>query len=334
MRTRKPIIIFSDKYDYSTLKVAEYLRCRGEKVIRINPEDTLESSYHIAIGNEKTSDIQFSINDDLIRLDAIKSVWFRRGGFSFKKIDRSKMIRDADKLYPQINQYFNDEQHTLNTFIYRAFMESDIKVLGNPFVLNTNKLDVLHKAALHGLDIPYTLITTDNSQVNKLIKENKVLITKAIQDNFKPVCSEEGYGLLTETIDEDLLSALPATFFPSLFQQRLNKKYDLRIFYLDGTFYTVAILSQENEKTATDFRNYDRKNPNRKNIFNLPHKVKVKLIALLKELRLNTASIDMVLTRDNKYVFIEINPVGQYDMVGKPMNFQLDKKIALWLAAK
>jgi hypothetical protein len=42
----------------------------------------------------------------------------------------------------------------------------------------------------------------------------------------------------------------------------------------------------------------------------------------------------MVYTTDNRYVFLEINPVGQYDMVGKPMNFNLDKKIALWLARK
>lgn len=334
MRTRKSIIIFSDKHDYSTLKVAEYLQYRGENVIRINPEDTVECNFHVAIANERKPAIQFSINGASITLNNTKSIWFRRGGFSFKKIDRTEMIREVDKLYPQINQYFKDEQHTLNSFIYSAFMESDIKVLGNPFVFNTNKLDVLRKAAFLGLDIPYTLITTDKSQVNKLINEKKLLVTKAIQDNFNPVLSEEGYGLLTETIDENLSSQLPSSFFPSLFQERLNKKYDIRIFYLDGTFYAVAILSQENKQTATDFRNYDPRNPNRKNIFTLPHKIKEQLTALLKQLSLNTASIDMVLTRDDKYVFIEINPVGQYDMVGKPMNFHLDKKIALWLATK
>lgn len=39
----------------------------------------------------------------------------------------------------------------------------------------------------------------------------------------------------------------------------------------------------------------------------------------------------MIVTPDDEYVFLEVNPVGQYDYVGKRCNYQLDKEIALTL---
>jgi len=49
---------------------------------------------------------------------------------------------------------------------------------------------------------------------------------------------------------------------------------------------------------------------------------------LLLELNLDTGSIDLIYTKSDEFVFLEINPVGQYDMVSAPCNYYLDKKIA------
>jgi ATP-GRASP peptide maturase of grasp-with-spasm system len=334
MKRQNLILIFTDKYDYSSLKVNEYLQYFGENVVRINPEDTIACDFNISIGNKRYKEVELNMNGITMKPSDIKSIWFRRGGIFFRRIRKTDFIKEADILQPQLNEYLSTEQQTLNEFIYRTLLASKIKILGNPFVFNTNKLSVLNKASFYGLDIPRTYISTQKAAISKLLNQNEKLVTKAIQDNFAPSVNDKDFGLLTQVIDEDLLSDLPDTFFPSLFQEKLEKKFDLRIFYLDGAFYSVAILSQENERTAIDFRNYDLQNPNRKNMFELPYKIKSRLTALLKNLRLNTASIDMVYTTDNRYVFLEINPVGQYDMVGKPMNFNLDKKIALWLARK
>jgi ATP-GRASP peptide maturase of grasp-with-spasm system len=334
MKKKDLIVLFSDKYDYSTLKVTEYLRYWGENVVRINPEDTPGGDFLVAIANGKRKNIQISINGTMLSPERVKSIWFRRGGIFCKGVNRDEIRKDIDMVHTQLNQYLSAEQHTLNTFLYDAFFEAKTRMLGNPFLFNASKLLVLRKASLHGLDIPHTLVSTQAASVSELLDRQGLLVTKAIQDNFTPVLQQEGYGLLTQTIDKHLLSQLPATFFPSLFQERLDKRFDLRVFYLDGVFYSMAIHSQENEKTATDFRNYDKQNPNRRNIFDLPRKICARLKALLVDLRLNTASIDMVYTMDDRYVFLEINPVGQYDMVDKSLNFQLDKKIALWLIGR
>lgn len=328
------IVIFSDKDDFSTTKVMEYLRYWGEEVLRVNREDTINASYNIIIGNETASEFSIQINNKLLRLENIKSIWFRRGGFYFKKVKKEDIIKDKEKLYDQMNAYFSAEQTTLNRYIYETLQSSKIRILGNPFVFNAPKLSILKIARSCGLRIPETLIASEKAIVQSFLKKRGAIITKAIQDNFTPLTSTQGYGSLTEEIEATDFEKLPNIFFPSLFQEKLEKKYEIRIFFIDGEFFSIAIFSQENVKTSIDFRNYDYEKPNRKTIIDLPAKVKNPLRKVLKKMDLNTASIDMIYTKDDHYVFLEINPVGQYDMVGRLMNFNLDKKIAKWLAIK
>lgn len=48
----------------------------------------------------------------------------------------------------------------------------------------------------------------------------------------------------------------------------------------------------------------------------------------MKKMNLDTGSIDMIVTPELEYVFLEVNPVGQYDMVSVPCNYHLHSKIA------
>ena len=56
----------------------------------------------------------------------------------------------------------------------------------------------------------------------------------------------------------------------SCFQQLVEKKYEIRTFYLDGDFYSMVIFSQRREDAKLDFRNYDFNDPDRFLPFNLP----------------------------------------------------------------
>lgn len=71
---------------------------------------------------------------------------------------------------------------------------------------------------------------------------------------------------------------------------------ELRVFYVLGEFYSMAIFSQENENTSIDFRNYDYDNPTNNAPYSLPAPSKDKLIKLLN---LRTGSIDLILDHSN-----------------------------------
>ena len=52
----------------------------------------------------------------------------------------------------------------------------------------------------------------------------------------------------------DSVVSLPDTFYPSLIQEEIEKVYEVRVFYLKGKCYAMAIFSQKNEKTQLDYR--------------------------------------------------------------------------------
>ena len=129
----------------------------------------------------------------------------------------------------------------------------------------------------------------------------------------------------------EINKSISDTFFPSLVQNYIPKKIELRIFYLEGEFFSMAIFSQKDNKTNIDFRNYNDDKPNRTVPYKIPKDVEQKLDLLMKTLGLNSGSIDMIVTPDNEYVFLEVNPVGQFGMVSYPCNYNLEKRIAEYL---
>jgi ATP-GRASP peptide maturase of grasp-with-spasm system len=328
------ILIFSEDSDHSTTKVMEYLFYLRENVRRINIKDIKESAVKIRISNDSGESTEFRLGEYSLQDSNIKSIWFRRGGFFLKSLQKNHIRNNKRAIEPQIAEHMSIERNTLRAFIYGTFWTSGIRILGNPFVYNTQKLSVLKKAALLGLTIPDTLVTTRKEDLAAFFKRNDAVITKAIQDNVKIKLDKELFGTYTEEITKVMLDEIPESFLPSLFQEKLDKVFEIRVFYLVGQFYSLAIFSQDNHKTKVDFRRYDKNNPNRTTAFKLPLETEEKLILLLNDLNLNTASLDLVYDKKGRYVFLEINPVGQFDNVGQTMNYQLDKKIALWLAQK
>ena len=94
----------------------------------------------------------------------------------------------------------------------------------------------------------------------------------------------------------------------------------------------MAIFSQNDTQTEVDFRHYNNKTPIGLFHTNYPKPLKQKLKKkLMKLLNLTTGSIDMILTKKKEYVYLEVNPVGQYDMVSVPCNYYLIRLLQIIL---
>ena len=135
----------------------------------------------------------------------------------------------------------------------------------------------------------------------------------------------------TERIGMGVLEDLPAVFGLSFCQTEIEKLFDIRVFYLAGHCYSMAILSQELETTSVDFRKYNFDNPNRSVPYVLPQEICLKIIMLMNELELVSASVDLILNKQREYIFLEVNPVGQFGMVEFPCNYGLNELIARYL---
>ena len=299
-------IIFSIKNDFSTNEIIDYLIKKNEDFIRINEDDYFEifkMDNEICIGNENIGKI--NIND-------INAIWYRK---SILQLKNKYLINDS------LNYFKNEEIKIFNEYI---LFQLKTKInLGSYSTIKVNKLVVNEIAKKVGLLVPKSFFS-DSKNVNCKID----LITKPINENsIVPYDINTYFKLLTKEVsNEDNLK-----YSLSYFQEKIDKKYELRIFYLDGETYSMAIFSQNNAKTNIDFRNYDTENPNRTVPYKLSNKMNEKIDNLMKLLGLNTGSIDILVDKNLNHYFLEVNPVGQFGMVSYPCNYNLEEKISNFL---
>ncbi len=251
--------------------------------------------------------------------------WHRRGHFVFSDIKQFVKDQIGKEIY---KTHFDEYHSILDAFRKSLNFSNSI----NQYKDNdTNKIENLITAHKNGLKIPKTLISNDATQINTFIRQNEMVITKPVSNEMTFKNDEYKVILFRKItiIDKEFEEENNNKFsIPVLFQQYIHKKYELRIFYLQGVFYTMAIFSQQNEKTKLDFRNYDNEKPNRNVPFRLPESIGKKLDTFMKSINMNCGSIDMIYTPEGEYVFPEVNPVGQYQWLERNCNYPISYHIA------
>ncbi|PKO96527.1 MAG: grasp-with-spasm system ATP-grasp peptide maturase [Bacteroidetes bacterium HGW-Bacteroidetes-6] len=313
------VLIISEESDITTTEVIKWLlyyKYPKEKIIRIN-DNSLINIEKIIIGNIK-NDLIISVDTNntklKLNLNNIKSVWYRRGKLNLIQTKSGNA---------QLDKSLSSELFSLERYINNIIDNSEIRI-GRYRENFLNKLDCLKAAKEVGLKIPETLITCKKKFLNK-----GLLTTKAIKDVVRlPINNNQTLALGTILLDKNFIQKSPTSFFPTLFQSYIEKDYELRIFFVFQKCFPMAIFSQSNEQTKIDFRNYDRNLPNRTVPYVLPNVIKSQILRLITKLGLTSGSIDMIVTPKKEYVFLEVNPIGQFAQVSKPCNYYLEREIA------
>lgn len=299
------ILIISDNNDISTTEVIKWLLVLEKKFIRIHENEVFE----IKIVKKK-----FFLESSCNRffLDEIHSVWYRRGGLNFKRLRYKNN---------SININMNESQHWLEDYVKKK-LES-IKHINKESNSLVNKILVLEEAEKVGLDVPpyFLAENTDDVILGKTIV--KTIAGNPMLESFYKNSS----GMMFTTIVEEHENE---HFFPTFFQEKIEKDFEIRTFYLNGKCWSIAIFSQNDEQTKVDFRNYNYKKRNKNVRYNLPKKIEEKVYQLMQNLDLNCGSLDFMKSGD-KYYFLEVNPIGQFGYLSKICNYSLEKEIAEYL---
>ena len=325
------LILSQDLWESTTEEVMDWIVHLKGDVCRLNGEDLLGSNpLRFYMSNREEPQFHLNLEGQEIDLEEINVVWFRRW-YNYQNLNFLDSIKHPN-LKHSISKYMTYELNSLSRFLFRLL--KDRYWLSDENSINVNKLHVLQSAKAMGLDIPATLVTNNKRQLTEFKNRCGRIITKCIGEPDFFNYNKMNYGLYTEIIDDTALALFPDVFFPCLVQEMLCKEYEIRVFYLDGDFYSMAIFSQEDKQTSVDFRKYNYERPNRLVPYNLPGPLKEKITGLMKHLAFETGSIDIVRTRDNRDVFLEINPLGQFGMVSYPCNYYLEKKVAEFLIKK
>jgi ATP-GRASP peptide maturase of grasp-with-spasm system len=323
-------LIISEENDSTTEIVIRWIKYFEADFLRINDTSILELDF-ISI-DEESEDVQFQFNNKKYCLSDFTSYWYRRGrlNFNFPKIAMSNKM-----LQKPVSRMLEMENNYILNYIYNYFEKRvGIKAIGSIYDNNTNKMSNLLSARSIGLKIPTSVVATSKNKIIEFFNNKKKIIVKPIyQAGFLYEDSNKISTGFTSLISEQEIFELPENIYPSLLQEYIEKKYELRIFYLNGVCYSSAIFSQLDPQTVVDFRNYNWQKPNRTPPYNLPKNISTKIKKLMDKIGMNCGSIDMIVTPNNDFVFLEVNPVGQFWQVSYPCNYYLEKKIAEFLCS-
>lgn len=315
---KSTVVIITDRTDITVDPVITALEKSGEKVVRFNFSDSAMGMKHdVKMNGRLEGEIVLQDNGRTIDLKDVKSIWWRK----------PEIITMPSTLTKQEKIFSAQEMHS---FLYGVFQCIDPYWLSNPDAIESasRKLEQLQRATRFGFTVPDTLITTNYQSLESFYaKHSGEVIYKVMSDPFlgfsfarekhveeaKQWPKIEEAPLITKTtlIDQEKLDLFDREHLvPCLFQRRIHKKYELRITIVEDEVFSAAIFSQENEKTALDWRDYSIDTRYEK--FVLPKQVEEACIEYVRSYGLNYSALDFVVTPEGEYVFLENNPNGQF----------------------
>ncbi len=239
-------------------------------------------------------------------LSTVRTVWWRRPC----PFNLNSSLTDANDR----NFAYNESQAAISGL----WSCLDAHWINNPErdEIASRKLYQLKVAASIGLTIPKTLVTNDPLQATEFIDSqgDKGTIYKAFSG------TEQSWRETRLLKSEERAHLAAVQYAPVIFQEYIRADIDLRITMIGDDVFPAEIHTGQTEYKV-DFR---------MNILDalvrahtLPDAIVQKLRTLMKTLGLVYGAIDMRLKPDGEYVFLEINPSGQWlfieERTGQPI---------------
>lgn len=162
-----------------------------------------------------------------------------------------------------------------------------------------------------GVKIPDTLLTNDSEAFRAfyaLHEEVSHKLQKAalIKQDGDYLTSYNNLVSAEQSQHADLLHIHPA-----LFQEYVRKQYEIRVTVTEQDAVGVRINSQDSPLSRHDFRRYDFVDV-RYEFEPLPDRIKDFCKGLINHYGLSFGAIDMIYSDKGEYVFLELNPNGQW----------------------
>jgi glutathione synthase/RimK-type ligase-like ATP-grasp enzyme len=314
MMSKPSALIISTKADTATDEVAARLSQRGIPYHRIDTEDY---PFAKAITFEPATT---TLQCDGTRLPVPTSIWYRR----------ERTAPTPDGMDEGIATFC---RHETRATILGSIMGRQTRWMSHPAAVWQAEFKPyqLHLANKLGLTIPRTLITNDPSTIRNAFASFGSMIVKPTRTGY--VHTREGeYAVYTSRVLEHHLDELEsARWSPSIYQECITKAYDVRVTVVGNQYFAALIDSQSDPAASVDWRQTDNPNLPHERLI-LPNDLAGKLGSLMSALHLTFGAIDLIKTPDGRYIFLEVNPSGQWLWLDDMLNLGISDAVTDWLA--
>lgn len=302
------VLIITDSSDFHADAVIDKLNKRSVSVLRLHTEDfpkRIKISIEICNGQV---DGEIITEHRGIRLSDVTSVWYRRP-------EKPKLGTDVA---PEVVDYIQDQSFEAMQSLYAIL---DTFWVSSPFALRHAELKAVQmiKADEAGLKTPFTLISNNSTRVKLFLKEigeNRCAIKPLVATGVR---SQDGWRFPHTVILPNDCPLDSVELAPSIFQPYVEKLAELRCVVVGEHIFSVKLNTQLCEDTSIDWRispatlrNFQVQGQNFYELFSLPKTVEASIYRLMRSLDVKFASSDLIITPEGDFVFLDLNPNGQW----------------------
>ncbi|HWW76959.1 MAG TPA: hypothetical protein VNZ44_16280 [Pyrinomonadaceae bacterium] len=321
------ILLVSTKVDIATDYVVLKLAELGASFYRLNTEDyPLASSSTIRIADDRCADWRWSPDAvPRVNLSNISCVWFRR----------HRLPKMPDELEGAYAEYcLRESEWFIRGAMYsRELPSAGVAWMSHPAKVQAaeSKIYQLSVARSLGLRIPDTLVSNDPAEVRKFFDEKGGdVIAKPLRLGYFDYGDRQA-GVFTSRVEPGHLEDdLAIRLAPVIYQPLIPKLADIRVTVVGRRLFAVAIDSQSDPAATVDWRRTENEDlPH--SVHQLPPRLEELCLAYVSALGLSYGAIDLVLTPEGEYVFLEINPNGQWVWMEERLGLPISDAVASWL---
>ncbi|MDE5422017.1 hypothetical protein L3073_07330 [Ancylomarina sp. DW003] len=316
---KKILLITHQKDNFSIEKVSHHLNELGAEVVRFN-SDLYPSEISVSQSfSDNGIETIIEIDSKEYLLDEFEAIWYRRL-FLGQALDTTIPKAYRDPILEESRRVIYGIMETTDVF----------KLDDYRTVRRTSDKHLQLKIALAcGLSIPNTLVTNSSNKLTQFYNETPKGVISKMQSSFAIYEDGKENVVFTNTLEPKHMEDLEGLqISPMKFQEKIEKQLELRVTVVGDEIFCFSIDSQAMDGAQTDWRKKGVALLDKWKSHSLPKPLEKQLIQLMDVLGLNYGAMDLILTPENKYVFLEVNPVGEFFWLDNLANGSISKAIA------
>lgn len=165
-----------------------------------------------------------------------------------------------------------------------------------------------------GFQIPESLITCDPDEAKEFVRrhDNYAVVKPISSGEVKRQDQPDSLLYTTRLSGLDTETLLNEVECPTFFQEEIEKEYDVRVTVFDQSITAVKLIKKvEPDDRFADIR-IDNMSAVRYEQCDVPYHIRRKILILMQSMELRFGALDFLVTTTGEWVFLEINPNGQW----------------------
>nr|QJS06271.1 ribosomal peptide maturase, rimK-like ATP-grasp domain protein [Pedobacter sp.] len=300
--------------DPHVTSVTSHLEKLGAEFIILDRFD-FEKSGSIAISFAQNAALHLGAGRHLTE---VSSIWWRQ---------KPPFIVPSEKISEYYDTIFATQEWN-HIQRYLEYKYRNVYSINNPSatLMVHNKIYQLEIASEAGFIIPKSIFSNNPKQIDAFVLsiEPEKAIFKTLTAYMNPT------GLLTYTtiVDRSMINNKKGSIAlaPGIYQEYSKKKFEVRVTVVGIEVFAVKINPPVDSDASIDWRSGITEDIYEK--YELPTNVKSQILELHARFGLVYGAYDFILDENDNFIFLEVNPSGQWLWLERRLNMPISYNIA------